>query len=86
MLPEKMTWKIEFHGKKGPKKVCSGGKYSTWYNEFATGCLLPPGKYTLYCMDTRGFGWSGASMKIKGKEYCKDFLWSGKEKKVSFRV
>jgi len=86
MLPEKIEWKIMRHNKKVKKKVCGGGKYSTWYNEFSTGCSLPPGTYTLYCMDKKGYGWSGAYIKIKGKALCKDFLWSGKEKQVTFRV
>jgi len=87
MLPEKMEWKIMFHRKGGQKKVCSGGQYTSWYNTFnAAGCLLPPGKYTLHCMDKRGFGWSGGYIKIKGKVLCQDFLWSGKLKTVSFMV
>jgi len=86
MLPEKIEWKIMRHNKNGQIKICDGGKYSTWYNEFQTGCSLPPGTYTLHCMDQKGYGWAGAYMKIKGQELCKDFLWEGKEKKVTFVV
>jgi len=86
MLPEKIEWKIMRHNKKKQKQVCKGGKYSTWYNEFASGCALPPGTYTLHCMDAKGYGWSGNYIKIKGKALCKDFAWGGKEKKVTFNI
>lgn len=86
MLPEKMEWTIYVHNGKKLTKICSGGKYSTWYTEFGTGCRLPPGKYTLYCKDQKGFGWSGGYLKIKHKHLCKDFTWSGKQKKVTFKL
>jgi len=85
-VARKMEWTILIHNGKKLTKMCSGGKYSSWYTEFGTGCSLPPGTYTLYCKDKKGFGWSGVYLKIKNKHLCKDFTWSGKQKKVTFKI
>jgi len=82
VLPEKISWKVM----KGKKVVCKGANYDKWYSTIPTGCRLEKGKYTLECLDSRGWGWGEGYMKIKSKTYCKKFLWKGTKRVESFIV
>ena len=38
-------------------------------------CCLPPGQYTLSCLNRQSkYGWGNASLEIDGKRYCDDFV------------
>ena len=36
-------------------------------------CLLKPGTYTIYCIDSYGDGWHGGFIEILGNNYCTGF-------------
>ena len=38
-------------------------------------CCLPPGRYTLICINQKSaYGWGNAFLEIDGKRYCDDFV------------
>ena len=37
-------------------------------------CCLPPGEYTLKCLDSYGNGWHGGYITINGINYCGNFI------------
>lgn len=75
VLPEK----IEFRVLQGKKEVCKGANYNKWYTKIPTGCRLKKGKYSIECMDKKGWGWGEGYMKIKNLHLCKKFLWKGEK-------
>ena len=44
------------------------GNYDHWRS-----CLLKPGTYTIYCIDSYGDGWHGGYITIQNTRYCDNF-------------
>ena len=51
-------------------------EYSNDAEYFIT-CNLPPGLYTLQCLDSYADGWDGATIEIQGMKYCEKFTNGG---------
>ena len=55
----------------------SAGDYG-WYDQYTQQCCLSLGIYNLECKNSRGNGWDGGYIEVKGTKYCEGFT-SGTE-------
>lgn len=82
VLPEKMAYRIL----KGKRVVCKGGPFWEWYATIPLDCNLKKGRYTIECLDPRGYGWSGGYIQAKHLKLCKKFKWRGKKMTQKFSL
>ena len=74
------SWEWKLESCYGPKHGFDYSPNEIHYDR----CCLPPGQYTLTCINRQSkYGWGNAFLEIDGKRYCDDFVGFKAMRKVS---